>query len=482
MRHTVVIRTLGVLFLLFSTTLLPPIALSIAYHDGELGHFSITFAIAVVIGVMLWLPLQTKEAEPIRTRDAFVIVGMMWTAMSLLGAVPFMMALDMSFADAVFESASGYTTTGSTVLVGLDAMPPSILMYRQELQWIGGLGVIVLAIALLPMLGVGGMQLYKRETPGPYKEDRITPRIARTARSLYLVYLAVTAACALGYWLAGMSAFDAIAHSMSTVSTGGYSTHDASISYYHSPAIEAVSIVFMLAGGMNFSVHFLAWRGLRLTAYVKDSQVRAFLAIVAAMIVITTGILLYNGVGASLLESLRYAAFEVASVITSTGFGIADFSAWPLALPALLIFSSFIGGCAGSTAGGMKVVRFLVLGKQAGVHLQRLIHPQAVRPVRMDGRVVPDSVIEGIWGFFVMYIGVFSVLMLLLMMDGMDQVSAFGAVATCMNNLGPGLGSVASNFVTVSATGKLLLSLAMVLGRLEIFTLLVIFTPAFWRY
>jgi trk system potassium uptake protein TrkH len=481
MQLTVVIRTLGVLFLLFSTTLLLPIAMSLYYTDGEVGDFSLTFVIALAIGLALWLPFSKKPAV-IRTRDGFMVVALMWTAMSLLGSVPFMLAIDdMSFIDALFESASGFTTTGSTVVTGLDFLPESILLYRQEIQWLGGIGVVVLAIALLPMLGIGGMQLYKAETPGPFKDHRMSPRIAATAKSVCVVYAILTVICALAFWFAGMTPFDAFAHSLSTLSTGGYSTHDASLSFYDSPAIESVAIVFMLIGGISFSVHYVAWRTLHLDSYFKDTQVRAFIVSVLVLIVVVGVILQRTGTTGTEVESLRYAAFEVVSVITSTGFGIADFSLWPLALPVLLIFSSFVGGCAGSSAGGMKVIRFVILGKQSGVVIQKLIHPQSVRTIRVDGRVVSPSVVDGIWGFFTIYVAVFAVLMILLTLDGLDQVTAFGAVATCLNNLGPGLGDVAANVVGVSDTSKILLVLAMLLGRLEIFTFLVLVTPSFWR-
>jgi trk system potassium uptake protein TrkH len=480
MQLTVIVRTLGALFLFFSTTLLLPIGASWFLGDGELGHFLAVFAAALAIGAALWFPLA-RSPSVIRKRDGFVIVALMWTAMSVIGSVPLILALDIGLVDALFESASGFTTTGSTVIVGLDDLPPSLLLYRQEMQWLGGIGVVVLAIALLPTLGIGGMQLYKAEMPGPFKDERMSPRIARTAKSLCIVYAVLTIICAVSFWFAGMTPFDALAHSLSTISTGGYSTHDASFAYFDSAAIEVVAIVFMLIGGISFGLHFLAWQTLRFNTYLHDSQVRAFVSIVTALIALVAAVLYLTGDQETPLGALRYAAFEVVAVITSTGFGIADFSLWPLALPVLLIFSSFVGGCAGSSAGGIKVIRFVIFAKQSGVHIQKLIHPQALRPIRVDGRVVPPAVIEGIWGFFMIYIAVFAVLMILLMLGGMDQVTAFGAVATCLNNLGPGLGDVAGNFVAVSDTGKLLLIAAMLLGRLEIFTFLVLITPAFWR-
>jgi trk/ktr system potassium uptake protein len=480
MKFGSIIRTLGVLFLLFSTTLIPPVAVSLLYADGELGHFSATFVITFAIGLLLWAP-QSRVKHVIRNRDGFVIVALLWGAMSLLGSLPFIFGLDLSFADALFESASGYTTTGSTVIVGLDALPPSILFYRQEIQWVGGIGVIVLAVALMPMLGVGGMQLYKAEIPGPVKDERLTPRIGHTARTLCVLYVGMTCACALCYWLAGMDTFDAIAHSMTTLSTGGYSTHDASMGYFDSVAIEAVAVVFMLLGGISFNVHFIAWRTLTLSHYNRNEQVRVFVLVVLILSIAIGYVLLRTGVQDSILSALRYSVFEVASVISSTGFGITDFAAWPLALPVILIFLSFLGGCAGSTAGGIKVIRFVILAKQADIYINKLIHPRSVQPVRVDGRVVEPSIVDGVWAFFTIYIIVFGLLMVALIMNGIDQVTAFGAVATCMNNLGPGLGAVAANFTSVDTLSKLVLVIAMLLGRLEIFTILVLLAPSFWR-
>jgi trk system potassium uptake protein len=480
MRLTVIIRTLGILFLLFSTTLLPPIGISAWYRDGEIEHFSVTFGIALAIGFLLWWPLRRGE-DAIRSRDGFLIVALMWSAMSLLGAAPFMLVLDIGFADAFFESVSGYTTTGATVLVGLDAMAPSILFYRQEIQWLGGIGVIVLAVALLPMLGIGGMQLYKAETAGPLKDERFTPRLARTARGLVVVYIVLTAACAVSYWFAGMTLFDAVAHSFSSVATAGYSTHDASLAFFDSVPIEMVATVFTFIGAISYNEHFIAWRTLQLQRYGRDTQTRAFVLIVATAIVLTTVVLYTTRTYGSLAESLRYAAFEVVSVFTTTGYGIADFSLWPLALPVVLIFAGLIGGCAGSSAGGIKVIRIVVLFKQVGIHIHRLIHPQAIRRMKLDGQPLPDFVVEAVGGFFAVYVVVFFFFMALAMMDGMDQVTAFGAVAATISNLGPGLGGVAITFADVSAHGKIIFAFAMLFGRLEIYTFLVLLTPAFWR-
>jgi trk system potassium uptake protein len=480
MRLTVIIRTLGVLFLLFSTTLLPPMGISLFYNDGEIQHFSIAFALALLVGLVLWLPFR-HDSHAIRSRDGFLIVALMWTAMSLLGTVPFMLSLNLSFTDAFFESVSGFTTTGATVLEGLDEMSESILFYRQELNWLGGIGVIVLAVALLPMLGIGGMQLYKAEMAGPLKDERFTPRLARTARGLCVVYAVLTAVCAVAYWLAGMSVFDAVSHSFSTLATGGLSTHDASIGFFDSVPIETVATVFTLIGAISFNEHFIAWRTLQLARYGRDTQTRVFLMIVLAFIAVVTAVLYATGTYPSLAESLRYASFEVVTVITTNGYMIADFSLWPLALPVLLIFSGFIGGCAGSSTGGIKVIRFIVLFKQIGIQIHRLIHPQAIRRMKLEGQPLPDSVVDAVAGFFAVYVIVFFTFMALAMMDGMDQVTAFGAVASAINNVGPGLGEVAITFADVSAQGKIMFAVAMLFGRLEIFTFLVLLTPSFWR-
>jgi trk/ktr system potassium uptake protein len=480
MQASVVTRTLGVLLLLFSTTLLPPIVVAMLYADGELADLAITLGAALAAGLALWLPLRRSPIH-IRNRDGFVIVALIWFAMSVLGTLPFLLGLKIGFVDALFESTSGFTTTGSTVLANLDGMPPSILFYRQEINWIGGIGVIVLAVALMPMLGIGGMQLYRAETPGPIKNERITPRIAGTARTLCVLYGWLTAACAACYWLAGMTPFDAVGHAFATLATGGFSTHDASFAYFASPAIEAVGVVFMLLAGISFNVHFLAWRARDLRGYLRDTQTRAFLGFVAALIVLVALLLYATGTKTTLLASLRASAFEVASVVTNTGFGTDDFSLWPLALPTLLIFGSIVGGCAGSTAGGAKVVRFVVAAKQGAAQVRQLVHPRAILRIRMDGQVVSDAVIESIWGFLAVYTCVYAATMLLLMMTGMDHVTAFGAVAACLNNLGPGLGRVALTFADVGPFSKLLLVFTMLLGRLEIFTFLVLMAPSFWR-
>ncbi|MCU7960309.1 MAG: TrkH family potassium uptake protein [gamma proteobacterium symbiont of Bathyaustriella thionipta] len=473
-------RIVGIFSMGFGLTLLVPIMVSLWYQDGEAEHFIASLLIVFLFGFSLWL-LGLRRSKMLSVRDGFLVVALFWAVLSSLAAIPFILGAHLSFVDALFEAASGFTTTGATVMLGLDSMPRSLLLYRQEIQWFGGMGLIVLAVAILPMLGIGGMQLYRAEAPGPMKEEKMTPRMVQTARYLWGIYVGLTIACALSYWLAGMGLFDAIAHSFSTVSTGGFSTYDASLGHFHSPAIESVAVFFMLAGAINFTAHFLAWRRRRLMPYWQDVEVRTFLLFVLVLVFAVSVVLRISGEYGSLPPSLRNAVFEVVSVVTSTGFGTVDFSAWPVFLPTLLIFISFVGGCGGSTAGGMKVMRVIVMSHQALREARRLIHPRMVLPLRVGDRVISERTVEAVWGFFSAYVFVFIVLMLLMMATGLDQVSAFSAIATSMNNLGPGLGEVASNFVGVSDTGKMIAVFAMILGRLEVFTIVVLLMPDFWR-
>jgi trk/ktr system potassium uptake protein len=473
------IRVVGLLSIGFSLTMLPPILVSLWYGDHQAVHFLKAFFVAFISGMLVWL-LTRREDTTLRRKEGFVVVALFWTALSLLGALPFLFGSHLNFVDAFFESVSGFTTTGATVIVHIEALPRSMLYYRQQLQWLGGMGLVVLAVAILPLLGIGGMRIYQAETPGPMKEDKIAPRLTHSARALWAIYVAVTVLCALAYWLAGMTPFDAIGHSFSTISTGGFSTHDASIGYFHSEVIQSVATVFMLVGGINFSIHFLAWRDKSLLPYARDIEVRMFLVFVLAAVMLTAATLWQAGVYPGWSHAAVNAYFEVVSIITSTGLGADDFTKWPLFLPLFLIFISFIGGCGGSTAGGMKVMRVLLLLKQGMREVGSLIHPRSVKPVKIGGRVLSERTVEAVWGFFAVYIIVFAALTLAMMATGLDQVSAFAAIATSINNLGPGLGEVAYNFASVTPAGKIISATAMLLGRLEIFTILVLFTPSFW--
>jgi len=474
------VRIVLLLSMGFSLTMLPPAGVSLWYHDGQWYAFAKAFLVGFGASFSLWLPLRL-QLSGLRRRDGFVVVSMFWVVLGLLGSLPFLFGGHLSFVDAVFESVSGFTTTGATVVTDIESLPRSIQYYRHQLQWLGGMGLVVLAVAILPMLGIGGMHIYRAETPGPMKDDKMMPRLIHTARALWMIYIGLTIACALSYWLAGMTPFDALAHSFSTVSTGGFSTHDASLGYFASDTIELVAAVFMLLGAINFSVHFMVLRKKSPAPYFQDIEVRAFLIFVTATTLLIATVLYWAGYYPSLLASLINADFEVISVITSTGFSVADFTQWPTFVPVLLIFISFIGGCGGSTAGGMKVMRVLLLIKQAIMEVDHLIHPRSVRLVKIGSRILNEDTIQAIWGFFGVYVIVFVLLMLSMMATGMDQITAFSAVATSINNLGPGLGDVAYTFATVPSSAKLISVLAMLLGRLEIFSLLILLTPAFWR-
>ena len=469
--------------MLFSFTMLPPAIAGWWFEDGATKPFIIAFMLTLATGLAAWVPVSRSRRE-LRLRDGFLVVVLFWSVLGLFGALPFVLyePLGMSFSDAAFESLSGLTTTGATVITNLDQLPHSILFYRQQLQWLGGMGIIVLAVAILPMLGIGGMQLYRAETPGPMKDSKLTPRITETAKALWYIYLGLTVLCAVAYWLAGMSGFDAISHSFSTVAIGGFSTHDASMGYYFSnPAIEAVAIVFMLLAGMNFALHFLSWRSLSFQPYRRDEEVRMYASVLLVVAIIASGYLYYTQVYDSAGRAALHGVFQAVSIGTTTGFTTANYAAWPGLLPVLLLFTSFIGGCAGSTGGGMKVIRFLLLVKQGMREIKRLVHPNALIPVKMGGKAMPDRVINSVWGFFSAYVAAFSIMLLILMATGLDQVTAFSAVAACMNNLGPGLGEVAAHYGDINDVAKWVLCFAMLLGRLEIFTLLVLLTPTFWR-
>ena len=483
MNWTAVQRILGLLLMMFSLTMLPPVIVSLIFGEDSWLPFVEGFGLTLAAGFLLWLPVN-RSRKDLRLRDGFLVVAAFWTVLGTFGAAPLYFAggLSMSVTDAVFESVSGLTTTGATVLTGLDELPRAILYYRQQLQWLGGMGIIVLAVAVLPMLGVGGMQLYRAETPGPVKDTKLTPRITQTAKALWYVYLAFTTACALSYMAAGMTWFDALCHAFSTVAIGGFSTHDLSMGYFNSTAIDLVAIVFMFAAGINFSLHFYAWRYVSVRHYSQDPEFRGYTVILLGVAILVILGLFYHGTFATPGEAIVAGLFQAVSIATTTGFTTANYASWPAALPVLLLFASFIGGCAGSTAGGLKVVRWLLIYKQGLREISRLVHPSAEIPIKLGNKAVQSRVVEAVWGFFSVYVVIFSAMMLAMMATGLDQVTAFSAIAATLNNLGPGLGDVASGFMTISDPGKWISIVAMLLGRLEIFTLLVLITPTFWRH
>lgn len=482
MHYQTVLKILGVLLVIFSVTHLTPLSVSFIYADGNAFPFVASFSVTLLTGLCMWLPTRHNRKD-LRYRDGFLVVVLFWTVLATFGALPFLLSehYSLSITDAFFESMSGLTTTGGTIFTDLDSLPESILYYRQQLQWLGGMGIVVLAVAIMPMLGIGGMQLYRAETPGPMKDSKLTPRITESAKALWYIYLGLTVVCMLSYWIAGMSLFDAICHAFSTVAIGGFSTHDASIGHFNSAVIEWVAMVFMLIASANFSLHFLAWRNRSLKPYIQDSEFR-FLGITLTSIAIILLIALtVNHVYTDLGSSIQQGLFHLISITTTTGFTSSGFAWWPGALPLMLILMSFMGGCAGSTAGGMKVMRFQLMYKQGRKEIVRLVHPNAVLSIKLGGHVISEKIINTVTAFFSMYIFCFALTGFALSAVGLDFVTAFSAAAACLNNLGPGLAGVAENYANINDAAKWILSFAMLLGRLELFTLIVLFTGTFWR-
>ncbi len=481
MHWRAILKISGLLLMLFSLTMLTPLPFAWFYAEATGFAFVIAFALTFAAGLLAWAPVA-RSTEELRIREGFLITSIFYTGLGLFGALPLWLEAGAwaSFTDATFESFSGLTTTGATVATGLDGLPRSVLIYRQQLQWLGGMGIIILAIAILPMLGVGGMQLYRTEMPGPVKDNKLTPRIAETAKALWYIYLTLTAACAVAYWAAGMSAFDALAHSFSTVAIGGFSTYDASIGHFDSAAIEIVGIVFMVLCGINFGLHFLVWNRRAPWLYLRDMEVRGYLTMLGSIGVLTVLLLILNDV-VGWSDALRQGMFQTVSIATTAGFATTDFANWPGVLPFLVFFAAFTGACAGSTGGGLKVVRVQLIMRQGLREVRRLIHPHAVIPVKLGPSVVPNRVADAVWGFFSAWVIAFILMLMALLATGMDFLTAFSAVGACLTNLGPGLGDVAAHYGDISNPAKWVLCAAMLLGRLEIFTLLVLVTPAFWR-
>ena len=483
MHIAIIFRILGILLMLFSLTQLVPLGVSILYKDGEHLAFISSFFVTFIVGLIFWVPVYKSSAD-LQTRDGFLITSLFWTVLGIFGSLPFLLNghLTLSASDAIFESISGLTTTGATVITGLDDLPKSILFYRQQLQWLGGIGIVVIAVAILPMLGIGGMQLYRAETPGPIKDSKLTPRITETAKWLFFIYSTLTAVCAFCYWLAGMDAFDAISHSFSTIAIGGFSTHDASMGYFQNPVIWLIASCFMFIAGINFALHYFMWHNGDVKQYFSDSESKFyFFNILLMMILITLSLQAY-GLHNEMDNFYVHAIFQVVSMATTTGFTTTDFSVWPSFIPILIVFLSCVGGCAGSTGGGLKVIRIILIAKQGLREMKQLVHPNAVIPIKLKRKTVPDTVLRAVWSFLAVYMLTFIIVILSLQATGLDFISAYSATIAMLNNLGPGLGSVSANYGNVSDASKWVMCLAMLLGRLEIFTLLVLFSPAFWRH
>ncbi|MCE2423801.1 MAG: TrkH family potassium uptake protein [Pseudomonadales bacterium] len=480
MRIAPILRVTGGLLMLFSIAQLLPVIVSFIYDEHAATPFVAAFSISLLTGLVLWFAGR-GEIE-LRSRDGFLITVLFYLGLGLTGAVPIWLVpeMELRFTDAAFESLSGLTTTGATVLTGLDELPRSLLFYRQLLQWLGGMGIIVLAVAVLPMLGIGGMQLYRAESPGPVKDSKLTPRIAQTAKALWYVYLGLTVTCAGAYWLSGMGVFDAICYAFSTVAIGGFAPHDASVGYFDSVAIESVAIVFMVLSGMSFALHFTVLARRSFGQYARDDELRFYLGALAVVAVVVIVVLLLDGTATT--RPIREGLFQAVSIATTTGFTTTDYGAWPMVAPVVMIFAAFAGGCAGSTAGGLKMYRVLLIYRQGIREIRRLIHPNGIFHIKFGERLVPDRVVDAVWGFFAVYLIVFlSMVCVVIATANLDFLSAFSAVAANLNNLGPGLGDVAQNYQGIPAATKWVLMLAMLLGRLEIFTLLVLFAPQYWK-
>ena len=482
MQLSIVAKTIGLLLMVFSFAQVPPLIVDLIYSEGEYLSFVYSFALTVLGGLILWWPFKEVKKD-FRLREGVLIVVCFWIVLSLFGTLPFLITdsiSSLSFSEAFFESMSGLTTTGATVLNQLDELPKSILFYRQQLQWLGGMGIIVLAVAVLPLLGVGGMELYHAESSGIAK-DRLTPKLRNTAIALWKIYVSLTVLCAVGYFLSGMSIFDAVSHSFSTVAIGGFSTHDGSIGYFNSATIETIAMIFMFLAGINFSLHFVAWNNRSLVDYIKDSEFKTYAMVLICSSIIVITALSLNGQYESANETVRHSLFQTISIATTTGFTSQNYSSWPAAIPVFLIMMSFIGACVGSTGGGIKVVRILVMFRLGMKEIHKFIRPNAQVSVKLNKSSINEKALVSVLGFFSLYAISFFLILMLLMFAGLDQVTAYSATAATMNNLGPGLGDVAQNYSTVGEAAKWILSFSMLIGRLEVLTIIAIFHKAFWR-
>jgi trk system potassium uptake protein TrkH len=482
-RYAPLAHTFGLIVMIFALSILAPLAVSHAMGDGAEAAYDEAIAITFGAGALLWLVSRGHSGE-LQVRDGFLLVAGVYVMLPAFATLPLLLQIDgMSFTDAYFEAASGLTASGASVLSGLDQLPPSINLWRAQLIWMGGMGVVVLAVAILPLLGVGGSQMFKAETPTPMKDTKLTPRITETAKGLWRVYFLLTAACGAAYWLAGMSAMDAVIHAFTTIGLGGFSSHDASFAHWNSPLIETVAIVFMLAASINFATHFLVLRQRALTPYVRDPEAGMVLLAMLGSAVMIAAFLFWRGVYDSPQTAFRFAAFNVVSVASTTGYSNTDYSLWPIFAPLWMLYLCCFASSSGSTGGGMKMIRALVLLKQSLREFTRIIHPRAVAPLRIAGAPVPNSLIFAVLAYMLVYGLTMVGMSLLLTATGLDFLTAFSAVTACINNMGPGLGQVgpATTYAVLTDFQTWVCTLAMLLGRLELFTLLVVFTPAFWR-
>ena len=478
-----VANVLGRLLSIFSLAYLMPIAAAIFYEDGTTAEFVAAMIISLGGGLMLYGVTRSHYRE-LKPRDGFLLVSTVWALMAAIATIPLLLVYDtMSFTDAFFETMSGLTTTGSTIMTDLDHAPPAINIWRHELNWLGGMGIIVLAVAVLPLLGVGGMQLYKAETPGPMKDSKLTARIADTAKALWLVYFSITVLCIVLLNQAGLSWLDSICHAFAALGLGGFSTRDASVGAFDNPMVEFVLIVFMVIAAMNFATHFVAMRGRDLRAYWQDVEARG---VVGLIVTSCFGVALYvwlEGTYEDYPTALRHVSFNLVSMATDCGFASQDFDKWPIFAPLWMLFLSCITASSGSTGGGIKMIRTLILAKQANRELTRLIHPAVVNPVKVGGSAIPNNVVIAVLGFIFLYFMSVVMLTFVLILSGLDFMTSLGAVVASINNAGPGLNKVgpATNYAVLTDFQTWVCTFTMLLGRLEVLSLAVVFTPQFWR-
>ena len=482
-----VLGLLGIIVVVFGFTLSVPLGVSLALRDGAHRAFAPELLLTVLVGATLWA-LTRRFRRELQARDGVLLVVLAWTVLPVFGALPLHVYFEqagrpISWTDAYFEAVSGLTTTGGTVLTGLDDLPASINVWRTFLQWLGGLGILILAVAILPMLGVGGSQLFRAEAAGPLKDSKLTPRITETAKGLWTVYAVLSLACVTAYWLGGMEPLDAWKHMFSTVSLGGLSSHDASFGYFASPALEAIAIVFMLVCSCNFAVYFLAVRKGTLAVVAGDPETRATLAVMVGSALLVTAVLWWHHVYDDPFTALRHAAFNVISVASTTGYATVDYLQWPVFPPVLMLLLSGVATSAGSTGCGIKMVRLLILVKQTRRELTRLIHPRAVRPVTLGGHAVDNNVIFAVLGYMLVYGVTLTGFVMLLLLSEMDLETAIGAAVASLHCMGPGLGPAgpAGNYAGFTDFQKWVLTLAMLIGRVELLSFMVLFTRQFWR-
>lgn len=480
MRIPYILSVIGALVCCLGLAMLFPLGFAIYYGDSSVVPLIISIGITLGMGAFAMLALRNDSAPVLSHREGIAIVALGWLAAGLFGALPFIVAGEMTPTDAVFESISGFTTTGASILTDIESVPKGLLMWRSLTHWLGGMGIIVLSLAILPFLGVGGMQLYKAEVPGP-TPDKLKPRIKDTAVMLWRVYVMLSVAQAVLLMFGGMNLFDSICHTFGTLATGGFSTRNTSIAAYDSAYIDWVIILFMFLAGMNFSLHFRLLRG-DVMSLLRDSEFRFYAVVILLFTVIITFCVWDNNYE-SAWTSLRMAAFQVVSICTTTGYATADYEVWLPLAQVLLFFLMFLGGSAGSTGGGMKCMRVLVLLKQGYHELLQLVHPRAVKRVKLGGRLVPPDVLSGVVGFFILYLLLYVLSAFVMAALGMDVLTSFASVAACIGNIGPGLGTVgpAENYAHIPMMGKWVLAFDMLLGRLEIYTVIILFVPEFWR-